>query len=62
LAADVYTVALGSFVGRIETVESPIELIPVLWKLMLSTFVEILQFFRFLRWISLVEAATWVAC
>ena len=39
-----------------------IELIPVLWKLNVSTFVKIHQFFRFLRWISLVEAATWVAC
>ncbi len=36
--------AFGSFVGRIETVESPIELIPVLWKLDVSTFVENLQF------------------
>ena len=37
-----------------------IELIPVLWKLNVSTFLKIHQFFRFLRWISLVEAATWV--
>ena len=37
-----------------------IELIPVLWKLNVSTFVKIHQFYRFLRWISLVEAAIWV--
>ena len=37
-----------------------IELIPVLWKLNVSTFLKIHQFYRFLRWISLVEAATWV--
>jgi hypothetical protein len=37
-----------------------IELIPVLWKLNVSTFVKIHQFYRFLRWISLVEAVTWV--
>jgi hypothetical protein len=37
-----------------------IELIPVLWKLNVSTFLKIHQFYRFLRWISLVEAVTWV--
>ena len=37
-----------------------IELIPVLWKFDVSTFVKIHQFDRFLRWISLVEAAIWV--
>ncbi len=52
--------ALGSLVGRIEAVESPIDLIPVLWKVDVSTFVKIHQLFRFLRWISLVEASIWV--
>ena len=37
-----------------------IELIPVLWKFNVSTFLKIHQFYRFLRWISLVDTATWV--